>query len=102
MSSVASAPATPKWLSRVVWATLAVSLVLLFCEAVLLGQGWRRDYLTKFIMFPLFWLSGAVALLGIIGAVVTKRFRWLWLLPGGGAIAIATFSLVMARFNWGM
>ena len=91
-----------KWITRLTIALSALAVILLAGQVLAQNAGWRRDYTTKFLLLPLWWMSGAMAPLGIAGFVVTGRFKWLWLVPGAAVLVVLSFLAALSKFNWGM
>jgi hypothetical protein len=91
-----------KWLARLAIALCVLAAILLVGQVLAQSVGWRRDYTTKFLLIPLWWISGAMVPLGIAGFVLTKRIKWLWLVPGAGVLMAMSFLAAISQFNWGM
>jgi hypothetical protein len=91
-----------KWLARLAIALCVLAVILLVGQVLAQGAGWRRDYTTRFLLIPLWWMSGALVPLGIAGFVLTRRIKWLWLVPGAGILMAMSFLVALSQFNWGM
>jgi hypothetical protein len=93
---------TPKWLLIAAGGVCALSVLLLMAMVIGQGTGYRRDRLTTFVVIPLLWTTGAMSLLGIAGAFVTGRLRWLWLILAAGVIVFLMLGAAVSKFNYGM
>jgi hypothetical protein len=91
-----------KWMMRLAIALSALAVILLAAQLLAQNAGWRRDYTTKFLLLPLWWMSGAMVPLGIAGLMVTGRFKWLWLVPGAAIVMAMSLLAALSQFNWGM
>jgi hypothetical protein len=91
-----------KWLARLAIALCILVVVLLAGQLIAQDGGWRRDYTTKFLLLPLWWMSGAMVPLGIAGFMLTRRLQWLWLVPAAAIAMTISFLAALSNFNWGM
>jgi hypothetical protein len=91
-----------KWMLRLAIALCVLAVILLAAQVLAQSAGWRRDYTTKFLLLPLWWLSGAMIPFGIAGFMLTRRPNWLWLLPGAATLMALSFLAALSKFNWGM
>jgi hypothetical protein len=91
-----------KWLARLAIALCVLAVILLAGQVLAQNAGWRRDYTTKFLLIPLWWMSGAMVPLGIAGFMFTRRLKWLWLVPGAAVLMALSFLAALSKFNWGM
>jgi hypothetical protein len=91
-----------KWMLRLAIALCVLAVILLAAQVLAQNAGWRRDYTTKFLLLPLWWLSGTMIPLGIAGFMLTRRLNWLWLLPGAATLMALSFLAALSKFNWGM
>ena len=48
------------------------------------------------------WTCGALAILGVVGAMLTSRPRWLGLIVVAALMVVLDFLYGLAKFHWGM
>jgi hypothetical protein len=88
---------TPRWLLKLAAGVLAAALALLFMQ-IFMFEWFRRFHLITVFL----WVCGAVALVGVIGALATRRAGWVWLVVVAGGLVALSFLMALSKFNWGM